>query len=210
MPHKASCQVVNHRRDPRSFLDSVGGVAVIPWLNVIVGMVFIGIAGWLVLTYKKTKCAAMLGMLFYLLACCASCGVFRAASFMADIPSRYQIVCVALFATLLYLVLERKVLSDVHQQKFSKVLLIAALTMSTAYFVYAFPILRNRALTFEGNMLLWPKSTQGLQYYPEEKRPYAAEILSRGQDRGIYIPPAADRSKMKPPEEPIPEKQPLF
>lgn len=192
------------------FLACVGGVVVIPWLNVVVGLLFTGVAAWIVFTFKKTKNAAMLGFLFYLLACCASCGVFRAASFMADVPSRYQIVCVSLFATLLYLLLERQRFSHCIGKATATLLLPLTATLMVAYFAYAFPILKTRTMAFTQNMLLWPESARGLQYYPEEKRLHAADILKRCQEQGIYAPRATQHGGERPPPAPIPEIQPIF
>lgn len=192
------------------FLACVGGVVPIPWANVAIGLLFTVTSGWILLTFRRTQTPAFLGFLLYLLACCASCGVFRAASFMAEIPSRYQIVCTSLFATLLYLVLERKtslakMLTRIMPYAFCLVLLL-----STAYYVYAFPILRTHANDLETNTFMWPKTCAGLQYYPDERRPHAAAIMKQVAEKGVYDPVKFQPKGFVPPVDPIPPQLPVF
>ena len=191
------------------FFACVGGVVVIPWINVAVGVALCTIAAYLTATFRRIKSHAVWGLMVYLLGSCASCGIFRASSFMADVPSRYQVVCVSLFASVLYLALER--LSDAAKTvRLEKCLCLISTLASVSYFVYAAPILHARAEIHRRNILLWPKSDMGLRYFPEERKPHASKILKESVEHGIYSPLNASRPNETPPPVPLADIEPRF
>ena len=191
------------------FFACVGGVVVVPWLNVAIGAVLCAIATYLTVTFRRIKSHAVWGLMVYLLGSCASCGIFRAASFMADVPSRYQVVCVSLFAAVLYLMLER--LSDaVKTVHLEKCLCLISVIASVSYFVYAAPILHARAEIHRRNILLWPKSDMGLRYFPDERKPHASKILKASVERGIYLPQTVAHPGETPPAKSLDDVTPLF
>ena len=191
------------------FFACVGGVVVVPWLNVAAGVVLFATAAYLTVTFRRIKSPAVWGLMVYLLGSCASCGIFRAASFMADVPSRYQVVCVSLFASVLYLVFER--LPDTRRAiRLEKWLCLISAVTAISYFVYAAPILHARAEIHRRNILLWPESDMGLRYLPDERKPHASRILKASVERGIYLPQAVALPGEKPPAKPLGDVMPLF
>ena len=191
------------------FFACVGGVVVMPWLNVVTGIALCITATYLTATFQRIKSRAVWGLMVYLLGSCASCGIFRAASFTADVPSRYQVVCVSLLAAILYLVLER-LPSAGRPIRLERYLCLVSVVASISYFVYAAPILHTRAEIHRRNILLWPKSDMGLRYFPNEKKAHASEILKKSVKRGVYSPLNASYHEEPPPSAPLSDITPRF
>ncbi len=168
------------------FLACVGGIVIVPWLNVALGAVMCAILAWQAITYRKIKCPAVFGLALCLLGACASCGVFRAGSFNAYLPSRYQIVCVSLFACVAYLVLERQQDSP-RTRRWEAALCAVACIASISWFIYDAPTLRTRAENMRRNILMWPASNMGLAY-PEDRLPHASHILGEACRAKVYVP----------------------
>ena len=191
------------------FFACVGGVVILPWFNVFLGCVLFAIAIWLAFSFRHIKSPAIFGLLIYLLCCCASCGVFRASSFNASVPSRYQVVCQSIIAAIFYLALERFPQNHL-SIRFGKMFCILTCLASLSYFIYAAPILHNRARLHRRNILMWPKSDMGLRYLPDERKPHASNILKTSFEKGIYCPEDVMKPGEEPPITPAPDVMPLF
>lgn len=182
------------------FFACAGGIVPVAWLNVAAGVVLVAAAAGLVFTRWHTRVPAMIGMTAYLLACCASCGIFRAAEFTADVPSRYRIVSVSLFAAVLYLVCAQAATADWRARGGrlvqglavygGRITLVLVALGTCAYFISAFPALKARAAAFDADMRAWPAREDAI-HYPADRRAHAAAILRESIARGIYTPPAS-------------------